>query len=363
MKKYLRPLCTALVLTLLAGAAYAASAGDSLVSLSYLREAFFPSAVRAGEDAANQALQKTYDNALGQLDAAHAGLSSGEGGGGRVSDTLEPRLWSDGEVISLPTGSGFLLLEGAAGVTHAGAVIDVTGGTELASGGKLTAGHRYLVGEDTAASVTIRSGQALLGVQGGYGLTPGLERHTPFYDVSQDVWYYKPVSFVYERGLFSGVDAHHFSPAGQMNRAMLVSVLYRLAGSPPQAETAAFSDVPAGQWYSKAVSWGAEQGITSGVRVDSFAPVLQVTREQAVVMLYNYTTKYLKKGAGEGADLSGYADGASVSQWARDSMVWAVGQGIVSGSSNGGVLALAPQRGISRAEMASMLRVFCEKIL
>lgn len=362
MKKYLRPLCTALVLALLAGAAYAVSAEDSLISLSYLRSTFFPSAVQAGEDAVDKALQGTYENALGQLDAALSGGGGGSGEG-RVSQDLTPRLWSDGEVISLPTGSGVLLLEGTAKVAHGGAVVDVTAGSELASGGKLTAGHRYLVGEDTAASVTVCSGQALLGVQGSYGLTPGLEKHTPFYDVAQGAWYYAPVSFVYERGLFSGVNEHHFSPGSAMNRAMLVSVLHRLAGSPEPGGGVVFADVPAGKWYSKAISWGAEQGITSGVKAGSFAPFLQVTREQAVVMLYNYSTKYLKKDAGAGADLSGYADQAKVSGWARTPMAWAVERGIISGASNNGVLTLNPQRGASRAEMASMLRVFCEKIL
>jgi len=360
MKKYLRPLTVVLALALLAGAAYAASAGDSLISLSYLKNTFFPGAVQKGESRADQMLQDTYDKALDQLDAAAPG---GGGGAGLSGSTLEPRLWSDGEVVTLPTGSGFLLLEGSAGVTHSGAVVDVTAGAELASGARLTAGHRYLVGEDTTASVAVRSGQALMGVQGGYSLTPGLEKHTPFYDIPQGVWYYSPVNFAYERGLFAGVDEHHFSPAAEMNRAMLMSVLYRLAGSPAQSAGPAFSDVPDGKFYSAPVAWGAAYSITSGVGDNAFAPFLQVSREQAVAMLYNYTVNYLNRSAGAGADLSGYADAGKVSRWARTSMAWAVEQGIISGSSNNGVLTLDPQRGASRAEMASMLRAFCEKIL
>jgi len=359
MKKYLRPLGAVLALVLLAGAARAASAGDSLISLSYLRDTFFPRAVQTGESRADQALQDTYDKALDQLAAAQ----SGEGGTGLSGGTLEPRLWSDGEVITLPTGSGFLLLEGSAAVTHSGAVVDVTAGTELASGGGLAAGHRYLVGEDTTASVTVQSGQALMGVQGGYSLTPGLEKHTPFYDISRSAWYYGPVNFVYERGLFNGVNAHRFSPGGEMDRAMLMTVLYRLAGSPAQSGGTSFSDVPAGKFYTVPVAWGAENGITSGVGNNAFAPLLQVSREQAVAMLYKYTTNYLKKSAGTGADLSGFADADKVSPWARPSMAWAVEQGIIKGSLNGGVLTLSPRRGASRAEMASMLQSFCEKIL
>ena len=95
---------------------------------------------------------------------------------------------------------------------------------------------------------------------------------------------------------------------------------------------------------------------------NTFSPLLQVTREQAVAMLYNYA-KYLNKSGGAGADLSAYSDLNRLSQWARPAMSWAVGQGIIGGASNGGKLTLDPQRGASRAEMAVMLRAFCEKIL
>ena len=163
MKRYLRPLGTALALVLLAGAACAASAGDSLISLSYLRDTFFPSAVRTGEDAANKALQETYDKAKAQLDAAPGGDGGAGGiGAGGFSDTLQRRDWSDGQIITLTTGGGFLMLDGAATVVHTGAVVDVTAGVEVSSGGTLTQNHRYLVGEETSAAVTVRSGQAAL---------------------------------------------------------------------------------------------------------------------------------------------------------------------------------------------------------
>ena len=101
MKRYLRPLGTALALVLLAGAACAASAGDSLISLSYLRDTFFPSAVQTGEDAANKALQETYDKAKAQLDAVPGGDGGAGGiGAGGFSDTLQRRDWSDGQIIT-----------------------------------------------------------------------------------------------------------------------------------------------------------------------------------------------------------------------------------------------------------------------
>lgn len=362
MKKYLRPMLAALVLALLVGGAYAASAGDSLISLKYLQDHFFPKAVQAGEEAAGKALQETYDKAKSQLDAVHSGAGSAGGTGGLSSDTLARRLWSDGQILTLPTGSGFVLLDGSATVVHTGVVVDITDGTEAASGGKLTPNHRYLVAEDTDAAVTIRSGQAALGLQGSYSLTAGKAQHTPFFDVSQSDWFYSPVNYAYEEGLFSGVDENHFSPALAMNRAMLMSVLHRLAGSPAVSGSVTLTDVPKNSWYAQAVYWGYAQGITSGTGNNTFSPLLQVTREQAVAMLYNYA-KYLNKSGGAGADLSAYSDLNRLSQWARPAMSWAVGQGIIGGASNGGKLTLDPQRGASRAEMAVMLRAFCEKIL
>lgn len=361
MKKFLRPLGAALALVLLAGVAYAASAEDSLISLSYLRETFFPNALQVGEDQMNRDLQETYHRALGQLDTAHAGLS-GEGGG-LSGGTLAPSLWPDGAVLSLPTGSGILLLEGSASAAHSGAVVDITDGRELASGEKLTAGHRYLVGEGSGAAVTVLSGQALMGVEGVYSLTPGLTKHTPFYDVPRDMWYYAAVNDIYERGLVNGSDGLHFNPDGVMDRASLVMILYRLAGSPAQPAGGVFHDVPAGEWYSGAVAWAAAQGVTSGVGGNAFAPFVHVTREQAVGMLYNYAVKYLGKSAGAGADLSVFPDAGQVSGWARGPMAWAVEQGIINGSIVNGAVTLSPQREASRAEMVAMLRSFCEKIL
>ena len=266
MKRYLRPLTLALACLLLAAAGYAAASGDSLISLSYLQKTFFPQAVQAGEKAGNELLQDTYNKAKADLDAAH----TGSGDTGSYSDTLQSRTWSDGQIITMKTGAGFLMLEGSATVIHTGAVVDITAGEEVASGAALAQNHRYLVWENTDAAVTVRSGEAVLGVQGGYSLTPGKNKHTPFYDVRQADWYYEPVGYVYERGLFSGMSAHQFSPGLTMNRAMLMSVLHRLAGAPEVTGGPVFTDVPDGRWYAQAVRWGAAQGITSGAGAGTF---------------------------------------------------------------------------------------------
>ncbi len=362
MKKILRSLGLVLAFVLLTAGAYAAASGDSLISLSYLKNTFFPNAVKAGEEASDKLLDKALDDALAQLNAVGQPPAGG-GGTGLSSDTLQRREWSDGQIITLPTGGVFVLLDGGADLVHTGVVVDVTAGTEVASGGKLILNHRYLVGENTDAAVTIRSGAAALGLQGSYALTPGKSQHTPFYDVSQSDWFYTPVGFAYERGLFSGVDENHFSAGTSMNRAMLMSVLHRLAGSPAPAGTVSFTDVPASTWYTQAVKWGASVGITSGTGDGGFSPNGTVTREQAVTMLYNYAYKHLGLDVSGGSALSGYGDLSKLSGWARPAMTWAVDRGIISGAANGGTLTLDPQRGATRAEMATMLKAFCEKIL
>ena len=359
MKKHLCPLGLILAFLLLTAGAYAAVSGDSIISLSYFQNTFFPQAVQTGEETANKALQETYDSAKKQLDAAQGG----GGSAGLYSGTLQRQEWPDGQIVTLSTGAGFLMLEGSANVVHTGAVVDVTAGAEVPSGSLLVRNHRYLVGENTDAAVTVRSGQAAIGFQGSYTLTAGKSEHTPFYDVSQNDWFYAPVGYAYEKGLFSGMDAGHFVPGASMNRAMLMSVLHRLAGTPGTVSQIAFNDVPGNSWYAQAVLWGASQGITSGTGNGNFNPDGLVTREQAVAMMYNYAVKYMGLSAGPGADLSRYADLSRLSSWARPAMAWAVEEGIVSGVASGSVLTLEPQRSATRAEMATMLRAFCENIL
>ena len=359
-----RLLGAAAVLAVLACGAYALSSGDSLVSLSHLREAFFPQALEQGTETADELLQETYDGAKEQLDKIQAGLSGGETGGSFSAD-LTPRDWSDGDRIEAGTGAGLLVLDGAVAVTHDGALIDVTDGAEVPSGSRLTAGHRYVVGEDTGITAQVISGAARMGIQGRYVFTAGEGKATPFYDVCRTDWFYGPVSYVYENGLFSGVAEHSFGPGEAMNRAMLMTVLYQMAGAPAdellQADVS-FSDVPDGAWYASYVRWGAAQGITGGTGPDTFSPEQQITRQEVVTLLYSFTRGYLGLTPGAGADLSGYRDLEQVDGWAREAMAWAVGQGIVS-SSSAGALTLSPRQSANRAEVATMLRAFSEKFL
>lgn len=363
-KKVLRLAVTAGVLLVLACGAYALSSGDSLISLSYLNNTVIPSAVSQGTTAANQKLQEAYDQAKSTLDALQQGyLGQSTGTSGSYSTSFQPREWKGGDKVELTTGSGLFVLSGTAVVIHNGAFIDVTEGSEIASGSRLTTGHRYLTGEDTTAFISVSSGAAQMGVQGSYTYTAGSGSAIPFYDVSTQDWFYTQVCYAYENGLFSGVDATHFGPYEAMNRAMLMTVLYRLAGSPEDellSADASFSDVPDSAWYAAYVKWGADQGITAGTGPNTFGPELKVTREQIVVLLHSFVRNYLGQSADARADLSGYQDLSQASVWARDSFAWAVAEGIV-GSTSSSTLTLSPQNSATRAEVAAMLRVFAEK--
>lgn len=352
------------VLALLACGGYALSSGDSLISLSYLKNTFIPQAVSKGEQTAREKLQQTYDGAKSALDQTMA--QTAESGEGRLySGTLQARDWDEGDEVEVSTGSSVLMLEGTACVAHSGAFIDVTAGEEVPSGGRLTANHRYLAGEDTAARITVLSGAARMGVQGAYDFVDGGGKAAPFYDVCRADWFYEPVNYVYQDELFSGMDARHFGPGTSMNRAMLMTVLYKVAGAPADqmaAAEASFSDVPDLAWYAPYVRWGAAQGITAGTGPNTFSPEREITREEIVALLYSFASNYLGLEPGPGADLASYQDLARLSGWAEEAMSWAVARGIIS-SSSADTLTLSPRKSASRAEVAAMLRAFSEKIL
>ena len=175
----------------------------------------------------------------------------------------------------------------------------------------------------------------------------------PYSDVDTNRWYHAGVDFVIANGLMNGVGSGRFDPDGSMTRAMLVTVLWRYAGQ-PAASGAPFSDVPAGKWYTRAVAWASEQGVVNGVGGGRFDPDGQITREQMAAILYRYA-------AGTGADVSaqasltGFPDGANASRYAVKPLQWCLAEGIIGGTSSGGVIYLDPQGSATRAQVATIL--------
>lgn len=177
-----------------------------------------------------------------------------------------------------------------------------------------------------------------------------------FTDVKESDWFFKGVEYVVDKDIMSGVSENEFAPSGKLTRAMLVQMLYNMESRPACDAENAFMDVPVGQWYTDAVIWANDAKIVSGMGEGLFAPNMEITREQMVAMLYNYA-KYKGYDVTASADLSAFADTASVSTWAQPAMQWAVAEGYISGM---GDSQLAPQGTATRAEIASVIMRFME---
>ena len=164
------------------------------------------------------------------------------------------------------------------------------------------------------------------------------------------------MAYCVNKSLFSGVSETSFAPQTQMNRAMLVTVLYRMAGSPEVSAQTSFTDLNA-DWYKNAVIWAQENDITKGVSETRFDPESSVTREQTAALLSRYAEKINKADTSVTGDLSAFKDADQVHDWAKDSLIWANTKGIIRGYQDSTV---RPQNSATRAEMAQMLMQFCE---
>lgn len=177
----------------------------------------------------------------------------------------------------------------------------------------------------------------------------------PFTDVASDAWYFEAVQYVYDNGLFNGTSTATFSPNTEMTRAMLATVLYRMAGEPSGVgENAPFTDVAMDSWYTDAVAWANENGIVSGYGNGLFGGNDSITREQLVVMLYRYA-KFMKHDTAAAGDLSAFTDAGDASDWAVEALRWAYAEGLITGRT---ATTIVPQGTATRAEVATLLMRF-----
>lgn len=181
----------------------------------------------------------------------------------------------------------------------------------------------------------------------------------PFGDVKSADWFYNDVKYVYEKGMMAGTAADVFAPNATTTRAMIVTILYRLEGSPAVTVTSAFVDVPAGQWYTDAVNWAAANQIVKGTSATTFAPNASITREQMAAILYRYA-QYKGYDVTKKADLSGYSDNSQVSAYAKDALAWANAAKLINGVTN---TTLAPQGNATRAQVSAILHRFCDGVV
>ncbi len=193
---------------------------------------------------------------------------------------------------------------------------------------------------------------------------PETSSDVPFRDVGRNDWFYEPVAFVYANGYMAGTSTTTFSPQMAMSRAMLVQVLYRIAGSPAvtDEQRACFIDTQ-NAYYTDAVAWAKANGIVCGVSEDRFAPDQMVTRQDAVLIFYQYCVNYLGLDGTANADLSRFVDTNRVSGYAQTAMEWAVSRNLISGAATSNGLALNPRGNLTRAESATILKAFVSGIL
>lgn len=183
--------------------------------------------------------------------------------------------------------------------------------------------------------------------------------YMPFTDVAENAWYAEAIRYVYEHDLMDGIESTTFAPDATTSRAMITTILWRMAGSPAVNGSIGFSDVADGQWYSEAIRWAASEGIVDGYGNGSFGPNDPITREQFAAMLWRYAASAgYDVSIGESTNILSYADATNVSEYAIPAMQWACGSGVITGISEA---TLVPLGEATRAQAATMLMRFCEK--
>lgn len=351
MKRRVAAVLAAVIVLGLGIAVAVGGSGDPLVSKSYLENTYQTDLAETLQKRASQGTKSTYETVVAKLDKlGEADVKAAERIASEGSAYLQTQL-DAGDSLELKTGASLLLYHGQATLVS-GALADVTAGVTIQAGSGLSASHRYIV----TADATMRQTQSgSVGYQGTGALQKGNGNALPFVDVGEKDWYYGAISFVYDRGYFSGTGATAFSPNSSMTRAMVATVLHRIAGSEPVDDAGRFGDVPAGQWYSQGIAWASQKGIVNGMGGDRYEPDLSVTREQLVTMLYRYQKDYRRENAPASGTLTAFPDGKAVSSWATDAMSWAVGSGLISGRDTGH---LDPSGTATRAEVATILQRF-----
>ena len=313
-------------------------------------------------DAGAAALQVKFRSGTVTLDARalaaldlHKDVAVSLASGASLNAAQQRALGSQTATATLANAS--ILVDGAAASCPAGSVraavavnaADDLTAWSLADDGSISAvGGAYDAGQQTYAFDVVNGVTAIA--------------RFPFTDVVAGTWYYGAAAYAYNNGLFAGMTPTTFAPNATMTRAMLVSVLWRLAGEPAPKAPNTFVDVPDGAWYTDAVTWAAENGVVSGIGGSRFDPSGFVTREQTAEILYNYAHS---KGydVSARADLTAFPDAGSVSGWAEEALSWANAAGLINGTVRDGQTILDPQGSASRAQVAMILMNYVEHVV
>ena len=182
----------------------------------------------------------------------------------------------------------------------------------------------------------------------------------PFTDVPEGYWAYDAIQYVYGEGLMAGTSGSTFDPGGTTTRGQIVTILWRLSGSPQVDYLMDFSDVDPAAYYAEAIRWATSEGIAGGYGGGVFGPDDPITREQLATILYRYAQHEGLAAVTLEENLAGYADADRISPFAVQAMNWAVGQGLINGTS---ATTLSPSGSATRAQVAVILMRFCQDIV
>ena len=247
-------------------------------------------------------------------------------------------------------GVGLFDLSQIVGKDNIGSITAVKG----ASYDKETGIARYSAAVEKP-SYTYATGSSAVSLTVSFSLDMSTMPKSPFTDVVAGSWYFDAALYASSHNLMLGTSPTEFSPNITMTRGMLVTVLYRMNGSPSVSGKTPFTDVRTDEWYSAAVLWAYQNGIVTGMSDTTFAPINNVTREQMATILFRYTKTAAPDKAKASADLSGFADAGSVNDWAVDAMRWAVGQKLIAGITLEQSVYLQPRGNATRAQAATVL--------
>ena len=230
--------------------------------------------------------------------------------------------------------------------TEGAKILYTTDGTDPRTSGEEYAGP-FTAGDMTRA-VAVVAGKARSDVLDILKTSNG----TFFCDVPFGAWYASGVDSVVKQGLMNGVEPYYFAPESATTRAALVTILYRMDGSPRVTKKAPWQDVAVGEWYSSAVAWAADKGIVTGKTDTLFGPGDILTRQQAATMVKRYAD-YAKLKGKSGGSLDDYKDAAKVAEYAVEPMAWCVQNGMLKSVGEGRI---APEEAALRGQVAVMIQ-------
>lgn len=246
-------------------------------------------------------------------------------------------------------------------------IIDISDITELSGSVKVSIPcenkNKVMATLNKDGSIKIITKQALMNgeyqaILNGSSEIVFIDNQKAFNDISSH-WAKESISFVTERELYQGTGEKIFNPDSNMTRAMLVTVLYRLEGALSSENESRFIDIKKDKWYFDAVSWANANNIVNGVDENSFAPDLNITREQVVTFLYRYA-KYLGMSTENNGNLNNFKDCNEISSWSKDAWKWAVGEGLINGKPGN---IIDSKDNATRAEVAAVMERFVKLVI